>query len=165
VLSPQRGAAAAMNRRLLLALSAAFGAGVIVGGYLFAQSQPRSFLALRDCKGSCYHAEELTGLLASAGVQRVPQLIPNVVRETDRCIAMRFPFAKQTRDHFHYVIFPKKDIKSIADIAIEDQPYIWDCIAVMRSIIQDEGLRHYRVTTNGPGYQQVGYLHFHIVSN
>jgi hypothetical protein len=35
-----------MHRHLVLAFGVAFSAGVIVGGYLFADSQPRSFLAL-----------------------------------------------------------------------------------------------------------------------
>jgi scavenger mRNA decapping enzyme DcpS-like protein len=152
-----------MDRRLLLALGLGFGSGVIVGAYLFANSQPRSFLAIQPCNGTCLRAEELTGLLASAGIQRFPQLIPNVVKETDRCAAIRYPFASEDRRHFHYVIFPKKDIKNIADVALEDQPYLWDCLGVMRSVILEHGLRNYRVTTNGPGLQDVGYLHFHIV--
>lgn len=153
-----------MKPRSFLATGLAFAVGVLIGGYLFAKSQPRAFLALQDCKGSCYRAEQVTGLLASVGVQRFPRLIPNIVKETDRCAAMRMPFAAQDHKHFHYVIFPKKDIKDIADIALEDQPYIWDCIGVMRSLIVEQGLRNYRVTTNGPGFQDVGYLHFHIVS-
>lgn len=153
-----------MKTRSLPATALIFAMGVLIGGYLFAKSQPRAFLALKDCNGACLHAEQVTGLVASVGVLRFPRLIPYIVKETDHCAAMRAPYASQDQSHFHYVIFPKKDIKDIADIAIEDQPYIWDCIGLMRALIVEQGLRNYRVTTNGPGFQDVGYLHFHIVS-
>jgi histidine triad (HIT) family protein len=64
----------------------------------------------------------------------------------------------------HYVIIPKKDIKNIADISEADTEYIMDAYAVIRDIIQEEGLKEYKVYTNGPGYQSVNYLHFHILA-
>lgn len=150
-----------MKRFLITTAIAAFLAGVVTGGYLFSQSQPRSFLAVPNCNGSCYHPNELAGLLVSAGIQRVPGLIPNVVKETDKCIAIAHPFP-EIRHHF--VIFPKRDIKNIADVTVEDQPFLLDCINLMRVLIAEQKLRNYRVSINGPGLQDVTYLHFHLTS-
>ena len=81
--------------------------GIAVGGYLFSDSQPRSFLALSNCV-SCYRPNDLWGLLASAGIQRAPGAIPLAVKETDRCVAIEHPYHSAK---FHFVVFPKKDIK------------------------------------------------------
>jgi hypothetical protein len=151
-----------MTKRSILLAAIAFFAGVVAGGYLFAQSQPRSFLALKNCAASaCYQPNDLAGLLVSAGIQRTPGLIPKVLKETDKCVAIEHPFSASG---FHAVIFPKKDIKNIADISAEDAPYMIDCFGVIRALIVERGLRYYRVHTNGPGYQDVTYLHFHLIS-
>jgi Scavenger mRNA decapping enzyme C-term binding len=146
---------------LIVPIVAAFLGGVAVGGYLFAQSQPRSFLALRDCGKSCYREKELAGLLVSSGIQRAPGLIPKVLKETDKCVAIADPYPEA---RFHAIIFPKKDIRDIADVSVEDAPYVLDCIGVIRSLILEHKLRYYRVHVNGPGYQDVTYLHFHLIS-
>lgn len=138
-----------------------FVAGAAAGGYLFTNSQPRSFLAVQNCKSSCFHLNELTGLLASAGIQRIPGLIPNVLIETDKCIAITHPFPES---HNHFLIFPKRDIKNIGEISLEDQAFIMDCMGVIRTLIQQKRLRTYRVYTNGPGHQDVAYLHFHLIA-
>ena len=137
-----------------------FLAGVITGGYLFSDSQPRSFLALRACD-SCYRPNDLAGLLVSAGIQRASGAIPRIAMETDRCLAIEHPF-RRTRTHF--VVFPKKDIKNIADVSLDDQPYLLDCVAMIRALVREIGLRNYRVETNGPDLQDITYLHFHVVS-
>ena len=36
-----------------------FAAGIVLGGYLFAGSQKRSFLALQDCGKSCLQKKDL----------------------------------------------------------------------------------------------------------
>ena len=151
---------AKMSHARILVNVLTFLAGVVAGGYLFADSQPRSFLAVTDCR-SCYRPNDLAGLLVSAGIQRVPGAIPRVVKETDRCLAIEHPFPK-TRIHF--VVFPKKDIKSIADISVADQPYVLDCLAMIRALVVENDLRNYRVESNGPDLQDVTYLHFHVVS-
>lgn len=151
-----------MKKIVAVAGGVMFAAGVLAGGYMFADSQPRSFLALPACGASCYRPNELAGLLVSAGIQRTPDLLPLVAKETEKCVAINHPLP-QARVHF--VVFPKKDIKNIADVTPEDQPYIMECIGVMRSLIQEKGLTNYQVYTNGPGYQAVAYLHFHLVAN
>jgi diadenosine tetraphosphate (Ap4A) HIT family hydrolase len=63
----------------------------------------------------------------------------------------------------HYLIVPKKDIKNIGEISEADTPYLIDAIFVARYIIEEKKLYHYRLLTNGPGFQDVAYLHFHLI--
>jgi histidine triad (HIT) family protein len=134
--------------------------GVVSGGVLFSQSQPRSVLALQHCD-QCLDLKDLAGLLASVGIQKFPRLLPSVVVETDHTIALQLPTAKP---RVHYVLVPKKDIKNIGDLAAEDVPYLIDLFAVAQHMITDQGLTQYQLITNGPGYQDVTYLHFHLQS-
>ena len=126
---------------------------------MFSQSQPRSVLAINRCEG-CLRAEDLAGLLASAGIQKLPGLIPSVVLETDKTIAIKSPVPDAQID---YVIFPKKDIKNIGEITREDAPYLLDAYLVARHIIENEKLVNYEILTNGPGRQKITYLHFHLI--
>lgn len=135
--------------------------GTIVGGYLFSDTQPRSVLALNRCAGTCMQANELMGLLASVGIQKVPALIPSVIVETDKTIVMEHP-SPQARAH--YLIIPKRDIKNIGEMAEGDQEYLLDVFKVAREIIHEKQLVNYRLNTNGPGYQGVTYLHFHLTA-
>jgi len=150
-----------VNKRLIVTGVAAFLAGVIVGGYLFNKSVPRSFLAVSECANACYRPSDLAGLLASAGIQYAPGLIPGIVRESDRCIAIKHPLPDALH---HFVIFPKKDIKSIGEITPEDQAYVMDCIGMIRALALQYRLDRYDVLTNGPALQDVRYLHFHMRS-
>ena len=134
--------------------------GGVVGGYLFSQSQPRSFLSLNHCD-NCLSPADLAGLLASIGIQKLPGLIPSIVLETDKTIVIKSPFDD---DPDHYVIIPKKDIKNIGEISEADLPYLNDVFFVARRIIEKKNLVRYRLSTNGPGWQDVTYLHFHLWS-
>jgi hypothetical protein len=134
--------------------------GIVLGGYLFAHVQPRSFLALNKCQ-NCLSSQELLGLLVAAGIQTVPGATPLIVEETDKTIAIKYPLP-ESRTHF--VILPKKDIKDPADVSAEDQPYIMDAFAVIGDLVKKNNLVNYRVEVSGPGYQTINYLHFHLVS-
>jgi diadenosine tetraphosphate (Ap4A) HIT family hydrolase len=131
----------------------------VVGGYLFAHSQPRSFLSFSQGRVHLTK-KELAGLLASAGIQQLPGIIPSVVFETDKTIAISSPLPEARLD---YVIFPKKDIKNIGEITREDSEYLVDAYLVARHIITEKKLSKYRFYTNGPGFQKIAYLHFHLV--
>jgi diadenosine tetraphosphate (Ap4A) HIT family hydrolase len=106
--------------------------------------------------------KDLYGLLASAAIQRIPGTIPFIIFETDKTIAVKLP-SKKT--HFHYVIFPKKDIKNIGELGEEDSSYLTDAFLVARHIIEKEKLTRYVMFTNGPDKQDVTYLHFHLVDD
>lgn len=135
--------------------------GATLGGFLFSDTQPRVFLQLKECNGNCFSSKELLGLLSSIGVQKFPSVAPSVIYETDKTIVLRHP-APETP--IHYLVVPKKDIKNIGEISLEDGDYIMDALAVIRKLVADEKLLNYQVITNGPGQQQVTYLHFHLMA-
>lgn len=135
--------------------------GVIIGGYLFSETRPRSFLALNRCEGNCLKPNELVGLITSVGIQRFSGLLPGVVKESERAIVMEHP---SPNARLHYLVIPKKDLKNIGELARDDREYLFDSFALMSEIIHEKKLVDYRVITNGPGYQGVTYLHFHLIS-
>ena len=136
--------------------------GVILGGYLFSKTQPRSFLALNKCEGTCLQAKEVLGLLTFVGIQNFPSLVPSVVKETDKTIVIEHP-SPQAR--IHYLLFPKRDIKNLGELSDADAEYVSDAFKVAREIIREKNLTDYRLTTNGPGYQGVTYMYFHLTAN
>jgi len=139
------------------------GIGIVIGGYLFADTQPRSFLAFQKCEGTCLNPNELVGLLGSVGIQKLPAVLePLIIRESDKTIVVKHPFPLA---ELHYVIIPKKDIKNAAYISEADTEYLMDAYAVMADIIKEKGLIDYKIITNGPGFQTMGYFHFHLVSD
>lgn len=149
-----------MNSRLKLWLFVLGGsvAGILIGGYAFSDSRPRSILAFDRCDG-CLHPNEVIGLLASVAIQHAPGIIPNVVLESERTIAIRHPAPVAPR---HFVIFPKKDIKNIGQLGAEDLESMQDLLAVAQALIHENQMKEYRFWTNGPGNQAVAYLHFHL---
>lgn len=149
-----------MNKKIILFSIIFLIVGIIMGGYLFRDTKPRSFLSFDNCD-DCLNPNQLLGLMGSAGVQQLPDLIPFVVMETNKTIVMDSPIHKAA---IHYVIIPKKDIKDISDISEEDKEYLLDAYAVIGQIIKEENLEKYKVYTNGPSYQTVNYLHFHLLS-
>jgi histidine triad (HIT) family protein len=152
-----------MTRTRIVALMlATLVVGVVLGGYLFSDTRPRSFLALNKCEGTCLRANELLGLATSVGVQKFSALAPSVLKETDKTIVIEHP-SPQAR--LHYLIIPKKDMKNIAEFSDADGEYLIDAIKVAGEIIRENKLTNYRLTTNGPGYQGVTYLHFHLTAN
>jgi hypothetical protein len=163
------GAAAARSRgwrdvrRLALIVRAGLwvGLGLILGGYLFTGVQPRSLLALPDCGSSCYQSNELAGLLASVGIRHAPGLLPGVVKETERCVSIKHPFPEA---RLHFIVFPKRDIKDIGSFGAEDGPFVLECLGHVQALVAEHKLRAYRVITNGPGRQDVTYLHFHLLA-
>jgi hypothetical protein len=136
--------------------------GIAVGGYLFRNVQPRSFLALDSCGSQCYRPNDFVGLLASAGIQHASALMPLVVLESPGCITIKHPTSSAPS---HFVAFPKRDIKDIASISQGDSPFVSECFEHIRQVVQQFNLSRYRVETNGPRRQHVTYLHFHIISS
>ena len=150
-----------MNKsRIILLVSISLCVGILIGGYLFSQSQPRSFLAINRCQ-SCLTHEDLLGLLASVAIQKFPGLVPFKVLETDKTVVIKHPFSS---DRIHYVIVPKKDIKNIGEISEANAQYLTDAFFVARWLIEREKLSKYHLYTNGSGSQDVTYLHFHLVA-
>ena len=136
--------------------------GVGLGGYLFRGRLPRSIINLDHCQdGACLQANDAAGLLASVGIAINPKVLPNIIEQTDKTVVIEHPFPQAP---LHYVIIPKKDIKNIGELQPGDEAYVVDAYRVMQSIIVRQHLRNYKIITNGPDFQQVTYLHFHLVS-
>jgi hypothetical protein len=146
--------------RLTLLLLLAFFVGLSVGARAFMNTQPRSWLNVASCGDRCYRPSDVTGLLASAGIVNLPGFVPRVVRESDKCLAVPYPRGGR---HLHLVFFPKHDIRDIVDLTADDAPYVMDCFALIRAVINEQNLSDYRVYTNGPREQEISYLHFHLV--
>ena len=107
--------------------------------------------------------KDLMGLIGSLGIRTLAghlEALPPVVLETDRTFALEIP---EPRNRIHYVLVPKKDIGDISQISKGDEPYLTDVFLVSRKLIEQAGLSNFQIYTNGPGRQQVGYLHFHLV--
>jgi len=150
------------KRRVVALLVVVFALGIVVGGYLFHDSRPRSFIALNNCQGACLKSNDLLGLLTSVGIERFSGLAPKVVKETDKTIVIEHP---QPLAPLHYLVIPKKDFKNMADLDDTGREYLVDAFAVMGEIVREKKLVNYRVTTNGPAFQTMTYLHFHLMAN
>jgi histidine triad (HIT) family protein len=135
--------------------------GALLGAYFFVDVRPRVFVSPSHCSVHCFDAKELGGLLVSIGVQKTPDLLPNVVEETDKTIALKSPEPLAKVD---YLILPKKDIFDLGDLSAEDAGYVADAFEVMADLVRQDQLTDYKVITNGPGFQQVRYLHFHLLA-
>jgi len=135
--------------------------GVGVGGYLFTETLTRNFLPYQGCQSNCFSQKQLAGLISSVLLLKVPSLIPKKVMESDTCVAIEHPNPKSK---VHFVLFPKHDTKNIGTLTPEDTPYVLGCFAMIRQLINKHHLDYYYVRTNGPGPQEIAYLHFHLVS-
>ena len=135
-----------------------FIAGILLGAFLFADSKPRALLNIRASR-KCLAKNNAAGLLASVIVQKTPGLIPKVILETDKTIVFEHPRPKH---RIHYMFVPKKDIKNIGELTDEDEEYIIDLFSAIVSQINKLEIHSYKVWTNGPGKQDVSYLHFHL---
>lgn len=87
----------------------------------------------------------------------------DIVFEDELCLAFRDIDPKAPT---HILVIPKKPIRSVADIAEQDQPLMGHMFAVIRQVAEQEGLENgYRVVTNcgAEGGQSVDHLHFHLL--
>lgn len=137
-----------------------FGAGVVLGGYLFSRSTARNLLPFQACEQRCYTAQEIAGLIASVAVLRASRLVPAVALESDTCLAVRHP---RPEARSHYVLFPKHDSRNIATLTADDTPFVMGCFAMVSELVTRDHLQSYRLLTNGPALQDVAYLHFHLI--
>ena len=150
-----------MHFKLIVSALLLFMLGVVCGGYLFSKTVPRSFLAFRSGHYRFYKKQEIAGLVTSAAILRAPFLIPDVVLESDTCLAIRHPKAKE---RIHFVLFPKHDTKNITTLTPADSPYLLGCYALARELVLRDKLQAYRFYTNGPQFQEIAYLHFHLIA-
>lgn len=132
---------------------------VSVYGFNAVAIQPRDGIKLTNTEDRI-KKKELLGTLGSIGVQLTPQLIPLVETITEKCVLMKHfkPVAQ-----IHYVVIPRKDIKDFADITNEDMPYIQECFGLLQQVIKTHAMKEYRISSNGPHFQDIRILHFHLI--
>ena len=138
-----------------------FIAGLLVGSKLFADTRPRTPLTVH-VSNEGWDVNEIAGLFASVVVQKFPGLIPKVLLETDKTIVFEHPRPKHK---IHYMFVPKKDIKNIGELSEEDEAYIIDLFSSIAATINSLGIENYTLWSNGPGKQDVAYLHFHLCAD
>jgi diadenosine tetraphosphate (Ap4A) HIT family hydrolase len=131
----------------------------ILGAYLFADTQPRSFVSLKECRTGCLSQKELAGLVASVGIQKVSGIIPSPIFESDKIVVVHYPTPTTS---FHEVIFPKRDIRDISQLTDNDKEYVWEMMEYIGQAIRDNKLVRYKIVSNGVDFQQMTYLHFHL---
>ena len=128
--------------------------------FYFQDSKPRSFLNIIAC-AECLAPNDVAGLLVSVAAQKTPKLIPGIIFETDKTIVFKRP---RPRYRIHYIFLPKKNIKNIGELTGEDNESIIDLLSTIVTVINKLETKKYRLWTNGPGKQDVPYLHFHLVA-
>lgn len=86
-----------------------------------------------------------------------------IIHEDDLCLAFHDVHPQAPT---HVLVIPKKEIRSIADLADEDQMLVGHLLLVCRNLARQLGLESgYRVVANtgSDGGQSVDHLHFHLL--
>ena len=87
----------------------------------------------------------------------------DVLYEDDICFAFRDINPKAPT---HFLVIPKKEIVSLADLSDEDEAIVGRCVLVASQVAESEGLvGGYRLIANTreDGGQEVMHLHFHVL--
>ncbi|MDR3415995.1 MAG: HIT domain-containing protein [Nevskia sp.] len=139
-----------------------FAAGFACGAAVFVRTQARPLPPLRQCESAdaCLSDAQVLGLLASVGLRVAPGLMPDIVGRSRECVGIRSPKPEARVD---LVFFPRRDIRNLLDVTPADQAVVFGCIALMRDVAEHEGLTRWKIVTNGPGVQEIAYLHFHLM--
>jgi histidine triad (HIT) family protein len=102
--------------------------------------------------------------MASIFTKIITREIPaEILFEDDLCLAFR-DINPQAPTHF--LVIPKKEIVSLAELSDGDESIVGRCIMVASKVAADEGLDGgYRVVANtrDDGGQEVPHLHFHVL--
>jgi histidine triad (HIT) family protein len=102
--------------------------------------------------------------MASLFTKIIAREIPaDILFEDDLCLAFR---DINPRAPVHFLVIPKKEIVSLADLSDEDESIVGRCIMVASKVAAAEGLDEgYRVVANtrDDGGQEVPHLHFHVL--
>lgn len=87
----------------------------------------------------------------------------DILFEDDLCLAFR---DINPRAPTHFLVIPKKEIESLAELSEEDEQIVGRCIMVASRVAAQEGLENgYRLVANtrSDGGQEVPHLHFHVL--
>ena len=152
-----------MSMRKVLVFVLVFACGFAAGGLSFVGVRARTFPDPRSCGSvdTC-RLSALLGTIAAAGIHVPAGLIPELVGESADCVGIKNPVPE---DYIDLVFIPRRDVLNLLDTDTPDEPAVMDCVALMRQVSAQRNIRHWRIITNGPGYQRVGILHFHLVED
>jgi len=139
-----------------------FSAGFACGAVSFIGTQSRPLPAFSQCSSTeiCLTDPEVLGLITSVGLHLAPGLMPDIVGRSPECVAINNPKPEAGVD---LVFFPTRDLRNLLDLAPGDEKYVVGCIALMRKVADERGIRNWRIVSNGPGIQEIAYLHFHLL--
>jgi histidine triad (HIT) family protein len=87
----------------------------------------------------------------------------DVLFEDEWCMAFRDISPKSP---IHFLVIPKKEIISLAELTPEDEPIVGRCLFVAAQVAAAQGLENgYRLVANTrvDGGQEVPHLHFHVM--
>ncbi len=87
----------------------------------------------------------------------------DVLHDDELCMAFR---DINPRAPVHFLVIPKKEIVSLADLSDEDEAIVGRCVMVASKVAAAEGLEGgYRLVANtrDDGGQEVPHLHFHVL--
>jgi histidine triad (HIT) family protein len=104
------------------------------------------------------------GALLRWSFAHMSQFIPlEKVYQSEQVVAFVHPHPAYA---VHYLIVPKREIRSLLDLASQDADLLMEVTRAAQYIIRQNSLEQqgYRLITNGGEYQQVKFLHFHLVS-
>lgn len=135
--------------------------GFFVGGIIYRNVEPGTPLTIAHSK-NLLKSSEISGLIASVILQKIPDIVPKVVFETDKTIVVEHPFPEK---NIHLLFLPKKDIKNVGVFTEEDKEYIIDLHASIVKVIKMKNIKKYKLLSNGPGRQHLAYLHFHLMAD
>lgn len=135
--------------------------GFFSGGIIYRNVEPGTPLKIKHSK-HILKSSEISGLIASVILQKVPDLVPKVVFETEKTIVVEHPLPEA---NIHLLFLPKKDIKDVGDFTEEDKEHIIDLYATIIEVIKMKKIKKYKLMSNGPGRQHLAYLHFHLIAD
>jgi len=84
------------------------------------------------------------------------------VRETSNLFAFYHPSPSHP---FHVIIVPRQPVASLADLEPQNIAFLSELIATVQGLVKEFNLPAYRLVVNGGTYQDLPYLHFHLVSD
>jgi histidine triad (HIT) family protein len=87
----------------------------------------------------------------------------DILYEDDLCLAFRDINPKAPT---HFLVIPKKEIVSLAELSDEDEQIVGRCVMVASNVAAEQGLEGgYRLIANTreDGGQEVPHLHFHVM--
>ena len=84
------------------------------------------------------------------------------LRETRTLIAFHHPRPGYS---VHILLVPKRRLGSLLDLSAADADFTADLFETVQSLVAEFELekRGYRLIANGGPYQEVPYLHFHLI--